>query len=89
MKKRVPQYLSKPIQFVWFEIDEVCMWFLFFLLFLLFSNWLSFLGMFICPYLFAKYKKNFPNGFLGHIFFYFGLKELKYYPISYIKTFLG
>jgi type IV conjugative transfer system protein TraL len=89
MEKKVPQFLSKPIQLVWFEIDEVCMGMLFFLVFLLFTNWFTTIALFVCPFLFSKYKKNFPQGFLGHIFYFIGFKELTNYPDSYVKKFLG
>ncbi|MBN2251597.1 MAG: type IV conjugative transfer system protein TraL [Candidatus Altiarchaeota archaeon] len=87
MQIRFPQYLSSPIQVLWFEADELGIILLFFTLAFLFGN-IFYLLMFLGPYVYAKVKTKYPSGFLQHLFYFTGLTRLNFYPDSFTRTFI-
>lgn len=85
-QKRFPQYLSKPIQVLWFELDELII-FVFTLTFALIYGgfmWLIFIAF---QWFYTRTKRKNARGFLKHILYMFGLLEMKNYPEYFEKEF--
>jgi len=78
-KHRFPQYLSAPFQVLWFESDEVGIILLFFMISSVFGAW-TWILLILGPCLYSKAKKKYPKGFLRHMLYFTGLKELKHCP---------
>ncbi|KAB2890787.1 MAG: type IV conjugative transfer system protein TraL [Desulfobulbaceae bacterium] len=74
-----PQYLSKPIQVLWFETDELVLGMFFFVLALVYGKfmWLLFFGS---QYFYIRTKKKKPRGYLKHLLYVLGLIKMKNYP---------
>jgi type IV conjugative transfer system protein TraL len=82
--KVIPAYLSQPIQVLWLEIDELALFFVGGFIFLLFSNKITFITMFLIPWMYSKAKKKYPRGFLQHTLYFMGFIKLERYP-SYFE----
>ena len=84
---RVPQYLSSPLQIYIFESDEVGIiagvigWIM------ILGGWLSIISLFVVPYLYRKTKLRYPKGFLKHLSYFLGLKDMTPYPGSFENLF--
>lgn len=81
---RIPQYLHRPYQVLFFEVDE-----LFALIIMLFLA-ISFGTIFwvlLVPYMYmlSYFKKKYPRGYLKHLFYVLGLINFKNAP-SYYET---
>ena len=87
MIKKFPQYLSSPLQVLWFEVDEVGIIFLSFLMGLMLEGFF-YIGMIVFPYLYTKFKKKYPRGFLGHVFYFLGITKIHGYPHFFQKEFI-
>ena len=76
---RFPQYLSNPLQVLWFEADEVVVIALFFTISSVIGgvSWLLFL---LGPYCYYLAKQKYPNGFIHHLLYFTGIKEMARYP---------
>lgn len=81
-----PQYLSKPIQVLWFETDELVLGMFFFILALVYGKfmWLLFFGS---QYYYIRTKKKKPRGYLKHLLYVLGLVKMKNYPDYLQKDF--
>jgi len=84
--QKFPQYLSKPIQILWFEIDELVI-FIF-----SFTGTLIYGGIFwiLCPlvtYLYVRTKRKKPRGFLKHMSYVLGFLEMRNYPDFFQQEF--
>ena len=85
-QKSFPQYLSKPIQVLWFELDELII-FVFTLTFALIYGgfmWIIFVAI---QWIYTSTKRKNARGFLKHILYMLGLLELKNYPEYFEKEF--
>ncbi len=88
MKKRFPQYLTSPLQFLWFEIDElgVALLSLFlaaqvsFDVGLIMKMVISLCFMVLAVWGYSTLKKKYPRGFFRHLTYFIGLTNLKGYP---------
>jgi len=78
-KVRLPQYLHLPMQFLWFDTEELTVIVFFYVFALLFGGgfWLAVL---IGPYLYMHVKRNKPRGFLRHLIYVAGFSGMKGYP---------
>ena len=85
--KRFPQYLSSPIQVLWFEADELSIILLSFMIASIFKGWFWLL-MIVAPFLYSRYKLRYPRGFLKHMLYLSGIKDLRAYPTAFHKEFL-
>lgn len=86
LHKGFPQYLNKPIQVLWFELDELII-FIFTLTFALIYGgvmWLIFIGI---QWFYTRTKRKNARGFLKHILYLLGLAEMKNYPEYFEKEF--
>ena len=81
-----PQYLSKPIQVLWFESDELILFVFTLTLALIYGKimWLVFL---VTQYFYTRTKRLKPRGFLKHILYMFGLIQMKNYPEYFQREF--
>ena len=81
-----PQYLSKPFQILWFEVDELVIFLFTLTLALIYGKfmWIAFLAI---QYFYTRTKRIKPRGFLKHIFYMLGLLEMKNYPEYLQKEF--
>ncbi len=86
MAERFPQYLSAPVQVLWFESDELAMIIFFFLTASIFHGvlWILFL---LGPMLYSRLKAKYPSGFLKHMLYFSGIKKLKHYPEAFANAF--
>ncbi len=87
MKVKYPQYLSAPVQVLWFEIDELGVVFLSLILALVLEG-VFYLLLFILPYVYSKMKRKYPRGFLGHVLYFVGITTLHGYPQFFEKEFI-
>lgn len=86
MAERFPQYLSAPVQVLWFETDELAIIILFFLLASIFHGvlWIFCIAG---PFAYSSLKNRYPSSFLQHMLYFSGIKRLKNYPTSFANTF--
>jgi type IV conjugative transfer system protein TraL len=85
--KRFPQYLNSPLQLAWWEADVVAV--------AVFSAYIGFflkgpfyLMIIVQPYLYSKFKKKYPRGFMRHLFYFAGITDFKGYPSFFEKRFV-
>jgi type IV conjugative transfer system protein TraL len=84
--RKFPQYLSKPFQVLWFEMDELVLCLFFLTLALLYGKlmWVVFL---VSQYFYTKTKRSQARGFLKHVLYVFGLIKMKNYPDYFQQEF--
>jgi hypothetical protein len=84
--RKFPQYLSKPFQVLWFEVDELVLFLFFLTLSLLYGKlmWIVFL---ISQYSYTKTKRSQARGFLKHVLYVFGLVKMNHYPDYFQQEF--
>jgi type IV conjugative transfer system protein TraL len=85
--KKFPKYLNSQIQLAWWEIDVVAVT-VFSVYIGVFLRGPFYITIFLFPYYYNKFKKNYPRGFLKHLTYFIGLKEFKGYPSFFEKRFL-
>ena len=86
MVRDYPQYLSSPLQVLWFEIDTLVIILLGFLLGNVMGGW-WWISLFVLPAIFEALKKNQARGFLKHSLYYLGIIEFKNYPSYFDNEF--
>ncbi|WP_028845492.1 type IV conjugative transfer system protein TraL [Thermodesulfovibrio thiophilus] len=86
MKYRIPQYLHKPIQVLFFDADELAMVVLLLFLAMMFG-YVFWILLFVVPYVYMKIKKNYPRGALRHMLYRIGLISIKNTPESFQRMF--
>ena len=77
---RFPQYLSSPVQILWFDLDEVGIIFTCFFLALIFDNLFLWAMVVVIPWGYSRIKKKYPRGFFNNLIYLIGVKELPHYP---------
>ncbi|MDL1977039.1 MAG: type IV conjugative transfer system protein TraL [Deltaproteobacteria bacterium] len=82
-----PQYLSAPLQVLWFEADELAVMVIFFTIASLFGGWF-WLSLIVGPFLYLRIKKNYPKSFIKHLLYFVGLQAPPNYPSFFEKLFL-
>jgi len=87
MNERIPQFLSTPLQILWFESDDIGICAVCFTLAMLFGGWF-WLFLFLAPYLYMRAKKRYPTSFFRHLLYFSGLKELDRYPGPFENNFI-
>ncbi len=86
MKKRFPQYLSSPLQVLWFESDEIGIIITFGVIALIFGSF-TWLLIVAAPWYYGHVKKKYPRGFLRHTLYFAGLIRLNLYPDYFEEEF--
>lgn len=87
MRNQFPQYLSAPFQILWFEVDELIIFFMFLILALMYEAWPLWVLMFVAPVVFGKIKSRYPRGFLKHMLYFCGLLSFEGYPSYFEERF--
>ncbi len=83
---KFPQYLSKPLQVLWFETDELIIFVFSLTLALIFGN-LMWIVFFVIEYLYSKTKRTKARGFLRHSLYLLGFLKMNNYPDYFEKEF--
>ncbi|MFH7319279.1 type IV conjugative transfer system protein TraL [Desulfurivibrio sp. D14AmB] len=86
LSRPFPQYLSKPIQVLWFEPDDMVVIMSTFVLGLVYGG-VAWLAVLAGPPLFIHLKKSKPRGYLIHLLYVVGLLRMKGYPAYFEKEF--
>ncbi len=86
MEYRVPQYLHRPIQLLWWEQDEIVSIIIGYLLGFFLGGW-WYLSLIAVPYAYIRFRRQMPRGFLLHLQYRAGLMSFKGYPHYFIREF--
>lgn len=86
MKERMPRYLHKPIQILWFDANEVLILVVFYMIAMTFGG-LAWLTLIAGPAIIIPYKRKQPRGYFSHALYCAGFAKLNGYPIPLSKTF--
>jgi len=86
LNKSFPQYLGKPIQVLWFELDELIIFIFTLTLALIYGGlmWIIFIGV---QWFYTRTKRKHAKGFLKHILYMLGFLEMRNYPEYFEKEF--
>jgi len=84
--RKFPQYLSKPFQILWFEMDEILIFFFFLTMSLIYGFWF-FLIFLVVQFFYSRTKRNQARGFLKHLLYVLGLVQIKRYPDYFTQEF--
>ena len=87
MGERVPQYLSAPLQIFIFESDEMGIIMSLIGWVLIFGGKLSWICLILVPVLYRKAKMRYQKGFIKHLSYFVGLKDMHHYPGAFEKEF--
>jgi len=84
--QRFPQYLSKPFQILWFEVDELVIFLFSLTLALIYGKlmWIVFLAV---QYFYTRTKRTRSRGFLKHVLYLLGFLRMKNYPEYFQREF--
>ena len=84
--QRFPQYLSKPFQILWFEVDELVIFLFSLTLALIYGKlmWIVFLAV---QYFYTRTKRTKSRGFLKHVLYLLGFLKMKHYPEYFQREF--
>ena len=77
--RKFPQYLSRPFQVLWFEVDELAI-FLFTLTVALVYGGMAWIAFVAIQYFYTRTKRSKPRGFLKHVLYVCGFLQMKNYP---------
>ncbi len=80
MKVRVPQYLHKPPQLIWFDVQEVFVLCLAYLAILTLKGW-AWIFVIAAAWMAIRIKRRKPRGYILHLFYRAGLFQMKNYPL--------
>lgn len=83
---RIPKYLHRPAQLLWFEQDEWTVGGLGYVLGLFLGGWFWW-ALIVLPFIYIKIKKNYPRGCLIHTQYRMGLLKLHGYPDGFTRKF--
>lgn len=83
---KIPQFLHRPYQVLFFEADELMALVVGFVFILFFGAWLTIL-LILFAILLNRLKKKYPRGYLRHIFYKFGLIDLNGVPTYFENRF--
>ncbi|MEM4134376.1 MAG: type IV conjugative transfer system protein TraL [Candidatus Micrarchaeia archaeon] len=86
MKYKIPQYLHRQVQVLWFELDEIVLINILLILAMIFG-YVFWLLLFLVPFVFSKLKKNKARGYLRHILYMIGVVNIKNVPYFTEKIF--
>ncbi len=86
MKVRTNKYLHKPFRLLWFEADEIFLFFVGLTFSIYVTPWIG-LFFFFLILLIRRNKDKQPRGFIRHFFYYLGLLRFKGYPTFFENSF--
>jgi len=88
MEQKIPQYIDSPPQILFWEADEFGFITLFFILALMNGGWIMWGLVITGPWFYIHFKRKNNRGFLKHLFYMSGIKNIKYYPSIFIDEFM-
>lgn len=86
MKVRIPQYLHKPPQILWFDAQEILILCIVYVGIVTFKGW-SWLPLIASAWSAIRFKRRKPRGYILHLFYRSGLFKLKHYPLPTARSF--
>jgi type IV conjugative transfer system protein TraL len=87
MKKLFPQYLSAPLQVLFWDSDELCIIVTFFTIAMIFGS-VMWIFLILGPWAYSHMKKKYPRGFLQHILYFVGIVKINNYPSYFEDIFI-
>jgi len=87
MIKKFPEYLHRPFQVLWWEVDELGLYALVLLTWLIFENILALIIPLFLATRYSSFKKRYPRGFIKHFIYFLGFSSFKLYPDYWIDRF--
>ena len=79
MRTQFPQYLSAPLQVLFWDTDELCIILMFFTIAMIFGS-VTWLLVVAGPWGYSSVKKRYPRGFIRHLLYFAGLIDFQKYP---------
>ena len=86
LTRKFPQYLSKPFQVLWFEIDELVIFLCSLTATLIYGKWMWIVFPAV-QYFYTRTKRKNARGFLKHLLYILGFVRMKNYPEYFQKEF--
>ncbi len=86
MNYRIPQYLHRPIQLLWWEQDQIVAIIVGYLLGFFLGGW-WYLGLVAVPWAYFRLRRRLPRGALIHAQYAAGLLTLPGYPTYFERRF--
>ena len=83
---RMPKYLHKPLQILWFDVNEIIIIVICYLMAMTFGG-ISWFILIIGPLMLIPYKRKKPRGYFQHVLIQLGFSKLIGYPIPVSKKF--
>jgi len=87
MRAKFPETLDRPIQIIWWEVDELVPLISGLILYLITDDWLFLIAGYFGTRFYSKYKSKLPDGFLIHLGYFLGLVDITGYPSYLIGEF--
>jgi type IV conjugative transfer system protein TraL len=85
---KFPQYMSSPIEVLWWEVDQVAIAVVSFTGTLLMKGGIvMWVGVLLINYFYNAAKRGKPRGFIKHIIYMFGFAKLENYPDYFEQKF--
>lgn len=84
--KRVPQYLHRPVQLLWFEGDEILAIGMGYFAGVLFEGY-AWSAIVVLPWVYIRAKRRYPRGFLRHALYAMGFLRMDGVPSPYAHRF--
>ncbi|HHL35514.1 MAG TPA: conjugal transfer protein TraL [Desulfobulbaceae bacterium] len=84
--QKFPQYLSKPFQVLWFEVDELVIFLFCLTATLIYGGWMWIVFPAV-QYFYTRTKRKNARGFLKHLLYVLGFVHMKNYPEYFQKEF--
>ena len=82
-----PNQLDSPLQFLFWEMDEVTPFFIFAVFWAIFDRAILLLFGVILSWAYSRFKGKYPKGIDMHLFWYIGLKKLQCFPPGIVKKY--
>jgi len=79
MRQQFPQYLSAPLQVLFWDSDELCIILMFFTIAMIFGS-VTWILVVAGPWAYSSVKKKYPRGFIRHLLYFAELIEFQKYP---------
>lgn len=83
---RVPQYMHMPMQFLWFDTEEMSIIIVCYIFGVVFGGY-GWLFLLLGPVCYIQLKRRKPRGFLLHQLYRLGFATLKGYPEPHANIF--
>lgn len=79
--------LHLPVQILWFDLEDIAVFLVMYVLWLLIDSIYLLPAVVLVPFYLRKYKASKPRGYLQHLLFEFGLRDMPDYPPPVVSKF--